>query len=406
MRVLLSAYACEPNKGSEPEIGWQRALHMTAYADEVWVLTRSNNKAGVEANHLSRTTGLRFIYYDLPPWALRLKKQSWFMLIYFVFWQWGASRLALKHHREKQFDCVYHVTFAGMLAGSFMGRLKIPFIVGPIGGGERTPVRLRRGIPLLAQATELLRDLGILFQRYCPLSCQAFSAAERIYVATPESMRLIQAKWRAKTRVELGVAVQRETAQQIERRPPEIIRFVFAGRLLYWKGAHLAIQALAAVRKSLPAATLTLFGSGPDEHWLREVAKRSGVMDVVEFAGQIPRHELMNSLQNYTAFVFPSLHDSGGFAVLEALQDGIPVICLDLGGPGIIVNSSCGIAVPTAGAGEDETVTNIAKAMISLGTISASEYALLSAGAMARANELSWARLTERITASGVIASA
>jgi glycosyltransferase involved in cell wall biosynthesis len=397
MRVLLSAYACEPDKGSEPEIGWQRALHMSALAYEVWVLTRLNNKTVIEANPLSRNAKLHFIYYDLPSWALKLKKQKWFMPVYFILWQWGAGRIAVKYHREMRFDCVYHVTLSGMIAGSFMGRLGIPFIVGPIAGGERAPFRLRSSMPLRCKAIELLRDLGILFQRHSPLSCAAFAAAERIYVTTPESLRLVQPKWHSKTQVLLSMAICGRTGPQSERRPPELPRFVYAGRLLHWKGVHLAIRALAEARRTLPAATLTLFGSGPDEQWLRRLAKRSGVADAVEFAGHLPRRQLMNTLGSYTAFIFPSLHDSGGSAVLEAMQAGAPVICLDLGGPGMMVNASCGIVVSTAGADEARVVTGIADAMISLGTMPVTESAHLSAGAIARANELSWVRLTERI---------
>jgi hypothetical protein len=60
MRVLLSAYACEPNRGSEPEVGWQRALHMVAHADEVWVLTRANNQAVIEADLLEPCSRIAF----------------------------------------------------------------------------------------------------------------------------------------------------------------------------------------------------------------------------------------------------------------------------------------------------------------------------------------------------------
>ena len=90
-------------------------------------------------------------------------------------------------------------------------------------------------------------------------------------------------------------------------------------------------------------------------------------------------------------------------AVLEALSEGLPVICLDLGGPGVIVNASCGIVVPTADANETQVVKGIANAMISLGSMSgawsqpSSELPRLSEGATARANELSWDRLTEQI---------
>ncbi|MGD0548648.1 MAG: glycosyltransferase, partial [Terracidiphilus sp.] len=174
-------------------------------------------------------------------------------------------------------------------------------------------------------------------------------------------------------------------------------RFLFAGRLIHWKGAHLAIRALAEVRRSLPAATLTLIGAGPEEEWLRNVAKRLDVSDAVEFAGRLSRKSLIDRLHCYTALVYPSLHDSGGLVVLEALSNGLPAICLDLGGPGATVKASCGIVVPTADASEAELVTRIAKAMASLGSMPADESIRLSRGAVDRANELSWARLTARV---------
>jgi glycosyltransferase involved in cell wall biosynthesis len=400
VRVLLSAYACEPNRGSESEVGWQRALHMCAHADEVWVLTRTNNQTVIEACPLSHTPGLHFIYYDLPSWVLKLKKHTWFRFAYFILWQYGAYRLAKKHHRDKPFDRVYHVTFASMHSGSFMGRLGIPFVIGPIAGGERAPFSLRHSMPLNGRARELLRDLEMLLQRYSPLSRPAFAAAEQIFVTTPDSLRLIPPKWRTKTVVHLAIATHGNALQNSAMRP-DSPRFVYVGNLLPLKGVHFAIRALAQVKATIPDATLTLLGCGPAEKWLRKVASRSGVTDAIEFAGSLPRQQLLDSLQNYTALVFPSLHDSGGMAVLEALSKGLPVICLDLGGPSVIVNNTCGIVVPTAHANETQVIISIAKAMIAMVIMPVAEWKHLSAESIIRANELSWNKLATRIIESG-----
>jgi glycosyltransferase involved in cell wall biosynthesis len=397
MRVLLSAYACRPNQGSEPEVGWQRAMHMRAYADEVWVLTRCTNRAAIEAEPMSRAPGLHFIYYDLPWWPRKRQETPWFVRAYSVLWQWGAYRLAARLHRDKPFDCVYHVTFTSMQFGSFMGRLGIPFIIGPIGGGERTPFRLRRSMTLSCKVKELLRDLGIVLQRCGPLARPAFAVAERIYVSSLESLCLVPYKWHQKVTVQLSIATCRRVSQQTVRQPPQFPRFVYVGRLLHWKGVHFAIRAMALVKQTIPAATLTLIGHGPDERWLRDVAKKHGVADAVEFAGHIPTPQLIDTLRSSTAFVFPSLHDSGGMVALEAFMEGLPVVCLGIGGPGTVVNASCGFIVPTADADEDQVVTGIANAMITVAALPAAEWMRLSMGAIARANELSWARLTEDI---------
>ncbi|MGD0830832.1 MAG: glycosyltransferase [Terracidiphilus sp.] len=253
---------------------------------------------------------------------------------------------------------------------------------------------------LLGKASEFLRDAEIVLQRYSPLSAMAFSSAERIYVTTHDSLRLIRSKWHGKTEVQIAVANHSPVVERREHSISMTPRFVFAGRLLRWKGVHLAIPALAEARKVLPSATLTVYGNGPDERWLRGIAERLGIADAVEFNGELPRQKLTSALSGFTALVFPSLHDAGGMIVLEALSKGLPVVCLDLGGPGTLVNASCGMLISTKDADETRIVSDIAKAMIALGTMPAPELALLSMGAMARAEELSWTALTKRVVAS------
>ena len=48
LKILLSAYACEPNKGSEPEVGWKWATTLCGLGHEVHVVTKSNNKQNIE----------------------------------------------------------------------------------------------------------------------------------------------------------------------------------------------------------------------------------------------------------------------------------------------------------------------------------------------------------------------
>jgi glycosyltransferase involved in cell wall biosynthesis len=232
------------------------------------------------------------------------------------------------------------------------------------------------------------------------LARQAYASAERIFVTTSECLRLIPPKWRFKVAVHLAVAMHRRTAVKDTWRPPDGPRFVFAGQLIHFKGIHLAIRALAEAHKTIPDATLTIYGDGPNRNWLLAIARQCGVAHAVKFAGGIPRQQLIDMLHHYTALVFPSFHDSGGMIVMEALSEGLPVICLDLGGPGVIINKYCGIVVPTADTDEDQVVTGIANSMISLGTMSTSAMKQLSGGAHARASELSWTSLTAFITAS------
>src|SRR5262249_61710485 len=148
VKILLSAFACEPHRGSEPEVGWKWALRVAQLGHEVWVLTRSDCRSALETEVMRlRENRLQFGYYDMREpirwWGKRGRGLS--LLVHYALWQWGAVRAARELHAREGFDRVHHVTFAGVRAPSFMGALGIPFILGPIAGGERAPWKLRFG---------------------------------------------------------------------------------------------------------------------------------------------------------------------------------------------------------------------------------------------------------------------
>ena len=94
-RILLSAYACEPGKGSEPEVGWMWATELEAAGHEVWVITREANRGAIERESENRRqSAVHFVYYDLPRWPRRWKRGDRGVHWYYALWQWGAYRLA------------------------------------------------------------------------------------------------------------------------------------------------------------------------------------------------------------------------------------------------------------------------------------------------------------------------
>src|SRR5690606_41244137 len=111
------------------------------------------------------------------------------------------------HAREK-FDCVHHVTYAGLRIPSFMGRLGIPFVFGPVGGGERAPWRLRGGYSLYGLMHDAARDAANALIRFTPFLSETLARAERIYVTSGETLRLLPHPFRDQARVELAIGAE------------------------------------------------------------------------------------------------------------------------------------------------------------------------------------------------------
>jgi glycosyltransferase involved in cell wall biosynthesis len=86
-------------------------------------------------------------------------------------------------------------------------------------------------------------------------------------------------------------------------------------------------------------------GSGSFLESARQLARELEVADRVHFLGALSRADNLRVLAEQHALLFPSLHDTGGFVVLEAMAKGMPVICLDRGGPAEAVEDGCGVRV-------------------------------------------------------------
>src|SRR5437588_12958155 len=100
LKVLISAYACEPDKGSEPEVGWQWALQMARFHD-ITVLTRANNRAVIESE-LEKLQGQRplptFVYHDRGALMLQVKSSFKAIHLYYLLWQRSAREVIANLH--------------------------------------------------------------------------------------------------------------------------------------------------------------------------------------------------------------------------------------------------------------------------------------------------------------------
>ena len=136
-------------------------------------------------------------------------------------------------------------------------------------------------------------------------------------------------------------------------------QFVHYGRLVYHKGTFLAIEAL---READDRTTLDIVGTGPELEACRRLVGELGLETRVRFLGWFESHrELLRSLRKYRGMVLPSFEDANGIAVQEALALGLPPICLDWGGPQLLIeDGKSGILIKLTT--KSEIISNIAEA--------------------------------------------
>lgn len=408
LKILFSAYACEPGKGSEPGVGWRWALETARLGHEVWVVTRENNGPGIERGWRAAGSpqNLHFTYYDLPRWARWWKRGGRGVRLYYLLWQWGAYRFVRGLAFVPRLDAVHHITFGVIRHPSFMGRLGIPFVIGPLGGGERTPFALRRHFPILGQLKELARDVANVVAKIDPTVLQMFQQADLILLRTPESMAWLAPRFQSKAScgLEIGIDVTDVQVLPAPTVQPGVreLRLLYVGRFLHLKGMGLGLRAVANLQRRGLQVTLSMIGQGPEQEAWRKLAYSLGIANSVTWIPWMTQQDLLNTYPKYDVLLFPSLHDSGGSVVLEAMANGLPVVCLSLGGPYQMVNASCGRVVDVAGMGEVQVVTKLTEALAEIAQ-DAELAECLRRGARARAVEMSWAKVVGRVWGEGGI---
>jgi glycosyltransferase involved in cell wall biosynthesis len=399
MRILMSAYSCEPGRGSEPGVGWN-IVREVARHHEVWVLTRPDESGDIIEAELKRhpVPNLHFVYFTLPIWGGGWRwGESGAMQIHYYLWQIQAYFVARRLHQEIGFDAVHHVTFVKYSNPSFLSLLPIPFIWGSVGGGESAPPSFWQDFSgrakLYEWARAIVRRIGELDpfvrltgQRSAIVRATTEDTADRLRKLGIRDIQIVP---------ESGLSNE-DIAQlgQYELPTNTPIRFISMGRLLHWKGFHLGIRAFAQAH--LLDAEYWICGDGAEQERLESLALELGVAHQVKFWGRLPRAATLEKLSQCHVLVHPSLHDSGGWVCMEAMAAGRPVLCLDLGGPSVQVTEQTGIKIPAVS--PEQSIAGLAAAMVNLATDTALRSRLGQGGRALVHQSYSWQAKGEELS--------
>ena len=348
LTILLSAYACEPNKGSEPEVGWQWANALSKLGHNVHVITRANNKVNIEKN-IKKHKNLNFIYYDLSPIFIKLfsrrKKKNFFSFFYFYFWQLGIYFHLKPFLKKIKFDYIHHVTFVSLRYPSFLCLYDIPFILGPVSGGETVDLKFYKSLNLRAKIFEIIRIFSNYMIRISPFSNFMFYRSKKIFVTSSETKKLIPKRYHFKTKIMLAISsegLQRHIKKKIHN---DVFKICFVGRLLNWKGLILALDIFLKLKSKIPNSKITFIGDGLDKIFLEKKIHNLKLKNSVKIIKNKKRVHILKFYKTQNLLLFPSYRDSGGMVIFESIASNLLVASLKLAGPGTILDTKSSILI-------------------------------------------------------------
>ena len=333
MKILMSALACEPGKGSELEVGF-RAMLAAASQHDVWVLTNSDTipavRRAIEGRPESDSIQLVGVDFGVDEEGIGRLTVPGFH-VYYDRWQRRAAVRALELDRQIDFDVVHHATLAAYWARTGVAVVDKPLVWGPVGGGVESPLSLLGELGWRG----LLEDTGrVIARRFLGRFGPARLAQRRAVVTFAQNAPTLE---KIRTSGRISVMTNATVVDLRDLRPAgdRTREVFFVGRLVHWKGPLLALRAFRHVQHS--GAKLVFCGDGPERARMQRAAQRWGITDRVQFPGWLSRDVLMSRLATAGALLHPALHEEAGLCVAEALALGTPAVCLDHGGPAEIL---------------------------------------------------------------------
>jgi len=405
LRVLVCAFACAADPSTElfgggDLMAWNLVQRLSR-AHRLWVLTAAQNAEAIAAAlEKQPLADVQFVYVDLPGWLHALLWYQMGIQLYAYLWQWKAYFVARRLHRRVRFDLFHHLTYENDWMASIIGAfLPIPYVRGPGGGDHRIPKPFLKGFGLGSRLAELRRSFGQWVFRHDPSFVLSQQRARVILACNREAIEGVPARWRHKVQLLSvnGIAAD-ELAPPQPQAQSEKFAVLSAGRLIPLKGFDLAFRAFALFAAKRPEAEFTIVGQGPEVDHLERLMQGLGLEKQARIESWMPRERLLARMRSCDAFLFASLRDGGGLVVVEAMAAGKPVVCFDLGGPGLHVNEECGFKIPAHR--PEQAVRDMALALEKLAS-DRNLCAQMGRAASERARRVyDWDRVTERILAA------
>ncbi len=368
MRVLISAYGCNPAKGGESQKGWYCGRLLAESGHEVWCLTTRWGEAALrDFQQRHPQPNLHFVYVDVPTWVEKAYVNDAGVYLHYLVWQQMALRRARTLDSKLDFDVVHHLSYGSLQLGTPLWRLGKPLVFGPVGGGQFPPPQFRAFFHGHWGKEWLRKQISDLLRRCNPDARQAVRRAALVLTTNRETRDMARQMGARRVAYFLDAGLPDHFFSDRRVPPPAdalpVLKLLWVGRILPRKGLSLVLTALGRVPAEVPFS-LTIIGHGPLDSSVKEWIAGAGLEGKVKWLGKKSWQEVQTAYKQHDAFIFCSLRDSFGAQLLEAMASGLPILTLSLFGGRDVVPPGVGIKVPVTD--PDTTLTAVAQGVVRL----------------------------------------
>jgi glycosyltransferase involved in cell wall biosynthesis len=227
--------------------------------------------------------------------------------------------------------------------------VNVPFLLGPVNGGVPFPP----GFTDVAKKEFAQFNFLRIFSRMLPGYARTYKKAHRVLAGSTYTLEMLKDMFgkndpRFQLFYENGIL--KEFIGTPRKRTGEKLELLFVGRLVPYKGADMAIEAISRLDERIrDRVHFTIVGDGSEKSNLEKQAHALGLDETVTFTGWVDQNETPGYYKKSDVFCFPSVREFGGAVALEAMAGGLPCLVADHAGLGEYVTDETGFKIkPTS----------------------------------------------------------
>ena len=354
LKILINAYACSPNMGSEPGMAWNWVSNLAKYC-EVHIITEGEFQDKIEdvVPKLEQGKNMHFYYNPVSDEIRKMcwNQGDWRFYKYYKEWQWKTYCMAKDICSKQYIDVLHQLNMIGFREPGYLWKLSketdIPFVWGPIGGLKQFPAAYLQGAGLKMKVFNRLKNFLNIWQlKNDKRVSEAFETAKLLVSSIPDSYNAIK-RYKG-----LESIVIPETGCFLFEDIP-LVRFdekefhvMWVGKFDFRKQLPLALKAIAMTGN--PKVILDVYGSGSDEQVdsAKSFADTLGISDKVVWHGNQSNGVVMNAMRQAQLFFFTSVSEDTSTVVLEAVSNRLPVLCFNACGMAAVIDDKVGRKIP------------------------------------------------------------
>ena len=383
MNYLIQAWACLPDKGGEFAVSWGWISHLSnciGESDSIYVVSLTLKNEHIQEYQLKNVKVIdieafeKFKFLENTP-------------LYYWVWQRLAYRKVSS--MDIHFDVIHLYSLSDFRQlGVWYKYKNSTTIFGPVGGGQVCP----KSLTGYEQKFYYIRNIINSICKYNPFYKRCIKRYSCKYACNKETGEYLK---ESELLIDVPLNDRLKNLNVLQKKTEEKAIILFCGRLINKKGLFLLLDVIKRIPKDREYE-VHIYGEGILREAIENQIRYADLEERVIVKGAVPYEEMTKVYRTADVFVLPSLRESGGSVLVEAMAHALPIVSLDMAFSSILKQNDTGNFIDIHQSTEG-ILNSFADALVRLIDDSELRTKLGYNGYKYVNNELTWDKMIEKV---------